>query len=155
MLFLRHVPRASRVPQVPRVRVAAALVVIMWLAAVYVTAFGQAALTGTTKTVNDGIYSAAQAERGLKVYEASCGICHDTGRFTGDEFFTVWTGKPLNELFKVISTTMPEDNPGGLKPQQYVDVVAYLLSVNRFTAGSTELQAEAMNGVTIVKPAAK
>jgi S-disulfanyl-L-cysteine oxidoreductase SoxD len=60
-------------------------------------------------------------------------------------------------LFDVISNTMPEDNPGGLKPQEYADVVAYLLSVNRFAAGSNELKGgpEGMIGITIVKPASK
>jgi hypothetical protein len=38
-----------------------------------------------------------------------------------------------------MSTTMPEDNPGSLKPQQYADVVAYFLKLNGYPAGKTEL----------------
>jgi mono/diheme cytochrome c family protein len=128
----------------------------LWSAAVSVAALGQAA-PAAGKTVNDGVYTTAQAERGLKIYSASCGICHDTGRFSDDKFFTDWSGKPLQQLFDLISTTMPEDNPGGLKPQEYTDVVAYLLSVNRFAAGPNELTPgpAGMGGITIVKPASK
>lgn len=134
----------------------ATLAGILWSAAVSVTALGQAA-PAAGKTVSDGVYTSAQAGRGLKIYSASCGICHDTGRFSDDKFFTDWSGKPLQQLFELIATTMPEDNPGGLKPQEYADVVAYLLSVNRFAAGPDELKAgpEGMGRITIVKPASK
>ena len=149
-------PRVPQVLRVPRVRVVATLAGILWLAAVSVTALGQAA-PAAGKTVNDGVYTTAQAGRGLKIYSASCGICHDTVRFSDDKFFTDWAGKPLQELFDLISKTMPEDNPGGLKPQEYTDVVAYLLSVNHFAAGPNELKAgaEGMGGITIVKPVNK
>jgi mono/diheme cytochrome c family protein len=145
-----------QVPRVPRGRWVATLAGILWSAAFSVTALGQAA-PAAGKTVNDGVYTSAQAGRGLKIYSASCGICHDTGRFSDDKFFTDWSGKPLQQLFELIATTMPEDNPGGLKPQEYADVVAYLLSVNRFAAGPNELTAgpEGMGGITIVKPASK
>ena len=38
---------------------------------------------------------------------------------------------------------MPEDAPGSLPPQQYVDIVAYILRMNGFEPGSTELPADA------------
>jgi mono/diheme cytochrome c family protein len=103
------------------------------------------------KTVNDSVYSEAQAARGQAIFEGTCTACHDTARFTGGDFMTAWTGKSMGELFKVVSTTMPEDNPGALKPQQYVDVLAYFLKLNEFPAGSEELKEEAMNGIKIDK----
>ena len=165
MRFLRQVPQVPRVPRVPQVLqvpwvsqvpwVLAMLAISLWTAAVAATVLGQAP-TAATKTVNDGVYTAEQASRGSKTFDASCGVCHDTGRFTSDEFFTAWTGKPLEELFKVISTTMPEDNPGGLKTEQYEDALAYILSVNKFATGANELKSgDAMHGITIAKPAAK
>ena len=154
-----HVPRVPQVPQVrqvPWVRLLAMCAISLWTVAAAAAVLGQAAPTAATKTVNDGVYTAEQASRGSKTFEASCGVCHDTGRFTSDEFFTAWTGKPLEELFKVISTTMPEDNPGGLKTEQYEDALAYLLSVNKFAAGANELKSgEALRAITIVKPAQK
>ena len=109
-------------------------------AAIWVAAF--AVVTGQdAKSVNEGIYTTAQADRGADTFKTTCTACHDNARFTGDEFLSVWTGKSLHELFHHMSTTMPEDNPGTLKPQQYADVVAFFLRLNGYPAGKTELQA--------------
>ena len=35
--------------------------------------------------------------------------------------------------------TMPDDNPGGLPAQTYADIVAYMLELNDFPAGDSEL----------------
>jgi mono/diheme cytochrome c family protein len=110
---------------------------VLWAAA-----FAAAAAQGG-KSVNEGIYTAAQADRGAEIFKTSCTACHEAARFTGDEFLAGWTGKPLHELFEHMSTTMPEDNPGSLKPQQYVDVVAYFLRLNGYPAGKTELESAA------------
>jgi hypothetical protein len=37
---------------------------------------------------------------------------------------------------------MPEDNPSSLSEQEYVDVVAYMLTVGGIPAGDDELQAD-------------
>ena len=34
---------------------------------------------------------------------------------------------------------MPEDNPGSLERQQYIDVVAYIFSLNAYPAGANDL----------------
>ena len=94
------------------------------------------------KTVNDGVYSTTQAGRGQALFQSICTTCHNTERFTGSEFVSAWSGKPLAELFKAVQT-MPEDNPGSLSAQQYGDVIAYFLSLNNFPAGSDELKGDA------------
>jgi mono/diheme cytochrome c family protein len=94
------------------------------------------------RTVNDGVYSSGQASRGQALFQSICTTCHDSDRFTGEEFVSAWSGKPLAELFKALQT-MPEDNPGSLNAQQYGDVMAYFLSLNKFPSGSEELKAEA------------
>ena len=38
---------------------------------------------------------------------------------------------------------MPEDNPASLTDQEYVDVVAYMLSMSRMPAGGDELPPDA------------
>jgi mono/diheme cytochrome c family protein len=110
---------------------------------------------GQAKTVNDGVYSEAQAARGQTAFENRCTNCHDTARFSGDAFIENWAGRPLADVFDVMSATMPEDNPGGLKPQQYADILSYILKLNGFAPGE-ELKPtpEAMRSVTIeaVKP---
>jgi mono/diheme cytochrome c family protein len=96
-----------------------------------------------TKTTNSGVYTAEQAERGKKVFEAKCTACHDTARFTGDVFLDPWAGKPLKDVWDIASGTMPEDNPGSLPQQEYGDIIAYFLHLNAFPTGETELKGEA------------
>ncbi len=118
-------------------------------------AIGAASVQGQApaKTTNSGVYTAAQAERGKKVFEAKCTACHDTARFTGDTFLEPWDGKPLKDVWDIASGTMPEDNPGSLPQQEYGDILAYFLSLNAFPTGDTELQgnAAAMATITIEK----
>jgi S-disulfanyl-L-cysteine oxidoreductase SoxD len=97
------------------------------------------AKTTSMKSVNEGVYTTAQADRGAAVFKTSCTACHDTSRFTGAEFASGWTGKPIHELFETIHSTMPEDKPGSLTRQQYADVVAYFLRLNGYPAGKIEL----------------
>ncbi len=106
-----------------------------------------------TKTTNDGVYTAAQAERGKKVFEAKCTGCHEPSRFTGEAFLEAWDGKPMKEVWDVASGTMPEDNPGSLKQQEYGDILAYFLALNEFQTGDAELQgnAAAMAAIKIEK----
>ena len=93
----------------------------------------------TTTTV--GVYTEEQADRGRKAYDSQCARCHETARFTGEAFIEAWQGQPAYALFDSIRTTMPEDNPNSLRPQQYADIVAYLLKLTGFPAGSDELPA--------------
>lgn len=114
---------------------------LMWVAA-FAAVSAQAG-----KSATEGVYTTAQAERGAKTFQDSCTACHEKDRFTGDEFLKAWADKPLQEVFQHMSTTMPEDNPGTLKPQQYADVVAYFLSLNKYPAGTTELDAAAIKTI--------
>jgi len=85
-----------------------------------------------------GLYTEAQAERGQAVFKAVCSECHELPDFTGADFRLSWDGTSLYELFENIRTTMPDENPGTLERQQYVDVVTYLLKLNALPAGPTE-----------------
>jgi mono/diheme cytochrome c family protein len=95
------------------------------------------------RSVNQAVYSEAQAARGQKVFEGTCTACHDTARFTGPDFVNNWAGQPLHTLFDTVSSTMPEDNPGSLEPQQYGDIIAYFLKLNGYPAGAEELKGDA------------
>ena len=102
-----------------------------------------AAAQAPTKSTNDGVYTEAQAARGKAVFEAKCTGCHEPSRFTGETFFESFNNKPMKELWDIASGTMPEDNPGGLKQQEYADIMAYFLQLNEFKPGDAELQASA------------
>ena len=96
-----------------------------------------------------GLYTTEQAERGEVVYEEKCSSCHGGMRditpgmaalLADRTFRSGWTGRPLGELFGMIRETMPQDDPGTLSLGQTADLVAYILSSNRFSTGETVLQ---------------
>ena len=93
------------------------------------------------RTVWQGVYTAAQSERGRSVYQQSCGQCHgetlggDIGPTLSGPFWSIWEGRSAADLYKSIRTTMPADAPESLKAQEYADLIAYLFSVNKFPAG--------------------
>ena len=51
-------------------------------------------------------------------------------------------GQTVADLFNMIQTTMPADQPGKLTRQQTADVLAFVLSSNKFPPGKTELPAD-------------
>ena len=112
------------------------------------------AAQGPSRSVKAGVYTAPQADRGQTLFRSKCASCHAPNRFTDDLFYTSFAGKPLWEMFDVISDTMPEDNPGSMKPEEYVDVMAYLLKLNAFPTGEVELPAgkDALSAIVMEKP---
>lgn len=89
------------------------------------------------RTVNDGVYSEAQAEVGEQLYAQHCILCHDKKYFR--PVLQRWEGQSLSILFTVMSTSMPESNPGFLTQKEYVDILAYILSLSRYAPGEAEL----------------
>jgi len=89
-------------------------------------------------------YSAAQAAAGKTTYERQCVACHgaglDDGEFgpmlRGDEFLLRWAGKSVEEFFHYVSDTMPTAQPGSLSEEEYLNVIAYLMSRNTISAGT-------------------
>jgi len=112
-------------------------------------------------SVLDGVYTEAQAERGMALYDKQCTLCHgeklDGGLapgLTGDDFFGEWTGQTVAEMVEKMRNTMPADDPGKLTLEQAADLSAYILSKNKYPAGQRELAAEiaALKQIRIVKP---
>ena len=129
-----------------------ARVVMMLAAAVLCVSVG--VFAQEKRSVKAGVYTPEQADRGQSLYRSKCASCHAPNRFTDDFFYTSFAGKPLFEMFDVISDSMPEDNPGSMKPQEYADVIAYLLRLNKFPTGSTEVPTDkdALNAILMEKP---
>lgn len=98
----------------------------------------------------EGVYTKAQSRRGEGISSASCVSCHGdelagsdlAPALQGDAFRAVWNGKTVAELYEKIHTTMPADRVGTLKVQQSADLVAYILELNDFPPGTTELASE-------------
>jgi mono/diheme cytochrome c family protein len=124
--------------------------ILMAACAVIFAASGiHSTLRAQARSVADGVYTEAQAERGSMLYAEQCGSCHGEAlagiadlfpALTGDPFVMNWQGKSVGELFEKISTTMPALDPGSLKPEQVADIVAHILSVSKYPAGTTELE---------------
>ncbi|HKE35774.1 MAG TPA: cytochrome c [Candidatus Acidoferrum sp.] len=120
-----------------------------------------------SRSVWDGVYTEEQAKRGEAVYKKECGACHGemlTGGesappLTGGGFQANWNGLTLGDLFDRIRKTMPQSKPGSLTRQQDSDVLAFMLNMNKFPAGKTELyrQSEMLKEIRFEtkKPAAK
>ncbi len=90
-------------------------------------------------SVMDGVYSLEQASRGELVFSDSCARCHESTEFVGPDFRSAWDGRPVGGLYILIRRSMPDDDPNSLTPQEYTDVVAYLLAANGYPHGSQEL----------------
>jgi mono/diheme cytochrome c family protein len=89
------------------------------------------------RTVNDGVFTREQAKVGETLYTQHCLLCHDKKYFR--PVLQRWEGQPLSILYTVMSTSMPESNPGFLSEKEYVDILAYILSLSRYKPGDTEL----------------
>ena len=98
-------------------------------------------VTAQEKLASSGIYTTAQADRGMNIYDGQCASCHELSRFKGKDFASAWTDKPLTDLHVAVKS-MPMDNPGSLQPQEYADILAYFLSINGYPAGQTELKGD-------------
>lgn len=106
------------------------------------------------RPASSGVFTEAQAARGLGAYRTSCESCHAKSEYTGDKFKVAWVSKTAFDIFDVIRTQMPEDNPGSLERQEYVDIVAYIFSLNAYPVGSGDLPADddALRKVRIDNP---
>lgn len=89
-------------------------------------------------SVASGVFSAAQAERGAQVYAGNCSGCHTADNYAGQALNAKWGSFSLGDIYSDISVTMPPGNPGGLAPEDYADIVAYLLRETGYPAGGDE-----------------
>ena len=126
---------------------------VVLVMAVVVTAQAQ-------KTVWDGVFTEEQAKRGADVYAEKCAMCHGDSLggvesappLTGPAFYANWEGESLNALFERIRMSMPLDNPGSLSRAQNADVVAHMLSIGGYPAGSAPLEGQAgvLSGIKVM-----
>lgn len=118
-----------------------------------------AAATAPTPAAPDpassaGLFTEAQAVRGRSAFRGTCADCHYSSEFRDRQFQYKWGGRTVGDLYRSILENMPDDAPGSLPRQQYIDVVSYILQLNGFPAGASELTANspAMGAVTLRAP---
>ena len=113
-----------------------------------------ALLSAQDKTVDQGVYTSAQAARGAKVNDTVCSSCHREPGGTapliaGERFTRTFSDTTLQTLFTTIKTTMPRNAPGSLSDAEYTDVLTYLLKLNSYPDGMNELAIADMPGIKI------
>jgi S-disulfanyl-L-cysteine oxidoreductase SoxD len=126
-------------------RAVAVAVGVVWLA-------GAATQTGAQqKTVWDGVYTEEQAKRGAEGYDKDCASCHQADLagdgfapgLAGPEFAAAWEGLSVGDLMERIRISMPPSDPASVPAAAKADIIAHILKVNQFPAGTAELPAEA------------
>ena len=119
----------------------------------------------TKRSIWDGVFTTAQADRGkAALLQNGCNGCHgaelagDRGpALQGERFVAAWENGSLNRLLTKIRDTMPPLNAEQVPTETKLDIVAYLLEVNGFPSGSTELSldVETLDGIRIVRKGAE
>lgn len=122
----------------------------------------QNVLYAQAASTSAGVYTDTQMKRGEGLYKEQCAACHgDDLRgndiipgLTGQMFTGNWQGKSLGDLYDKIQMTMPALTPGSLTPEQTTDLIALVLSVSKYPAGTTDLasKVEALQQIKIDPP---
>jgi cytochrome c len=102
------------------------------------------------RTIWDGVFSEAQAERGQRGYREACAKCHaedllGTGNapaLVGEPFLGRFDRATADDVVQTVRQTMPQEAPDSLGMGSYVDIAAYLFKANGSPAGSADLPAD-------------
>lgn len=101
----------------------------------------------------DGVYTEDQAQGARLLYQGGCAPCHGSRLngapdvadmspappLTGIAFMRSWGGSTVGSLFEFTRSSMPINNPGQFTDQQYIDIIAYILSYGGAPAGDEPL----------------
>jgi len=111
------------------------------------------------RTVWDGAYTEAQAERARQTFETRCTQCHTLGTepspgnggpLVGDKFWKAFTQRSVGDMLRFVKKNMPNGaQAGSLPPETYNDLVALILKANGFPAGQAEVTPEAVENIQI------
>ena len=115
-----------------------------------------AALFAGPALAAEGPFNQAQLDKGSSEYNTHCRTCHAAkGKgalgpaLTGDVFKKRFGGQSVSEVADWIHQNMPQTAPGSLKDDQLYPIMAYILSLNDFTPGQTELTKDSGKDVKI------
>jgi len=108
-------------------------------------ASGGAPTQDAVLSVWDGVYTAAQADRGKAVYASHCNRCHGEAAvnrenpLNGERFADHWEARTLADLFRRIAAMPPGASAETVATADKRDAMAYVLRLNGFPEGSAEL----------------
>jgi cytochrome c len=102
------------------------------------------------------IATAEQIARGRAIFEARCAKCHGAdGQGTSEAPRLIGQPNGLSGyrtakgLFDFVSSDMPFDAPGTLTPQEYWDVLAFILDANRLLGADVTLGPDTADGIRL------
>jgi mono/diheme cytochrome c family protein len=139
----------SRVVRERRIARSASSLLLVWAAGALLTA------QAPGRTVWDGVYTDAQAERATATFNQTCSRCHTltsegTRPLSGDKFWESYTQRTVGDLLAYVRTNMPNGAGGSLPAATYNDLVALILKSNGLPAGNTEITPETVADVQII-----
>ena len=119
----------------------------IWLFVLVLSGFSR--MTAQSISVWSGVYTAAQATAGEKIYFARCSTCHGDeleGRerapaLAGPQFLDAWHGRDLRQLLDLVRA-MPPADPQPVTPAEALDVMAFLLQAAEMPSGPVPLPPE-------------
>jgi|SRR6185312_10293424 len=102
------------------------------------------------------LYTEVQAASGKQKFEDNCAQCHGPnleGRagpaLKGPNFANAKSDFHVSDIFTIVSQNMPATQPGSLPPQDYVEIMAFLLQQNGYPAGTTALTFDEAKASTV------
>jgi mono/diheme cytochrome c family protein len=117
------------------------------LGVVILTASALAATPSPAPAPAPAPYTAAQAAQGAKLFAAHCSECHGAklqGVSAPSLLSADLPGSPkVSDVYAILSTQMPADAPGSLKPTEYAAITAFLLKTNHHPASGTDALTDA------------
>ncbi|RDK00276.1 c-type cytochrome [Paraburkholderia lacunae] len=92
-------------------------------------------------------FDRAQVAHGKTLYSSACAKCHgpdlqglNAPALRGPSFAPAANSKlTIGGVYGYMANNMPADRPGKMKPQDYADIMAFLLFSNGYSAGKTKL----------------
>lgn len=92
-------------------------------------------------------FDRAQVAHGKSLYAGACAKCHGANlqgvnapALRGPAFAPAANAHlTIGGIYGYMATNMPADRPGKLKPEDYADIMAFLLNSNGYGAGTTKL----------------
>lgn len=97
-----------------------------------------------------GPFNAAQVEAGRQAYVEHCMMCHgsklqglaDAQKLVGKDFVDAWGHDTAGELYSAVRVEMPQNDPGSLSDEMYLNLTAFLLHANGAKTGTAPLTAD-------------
>jgi mono/diheme cytochrome c family protein len=127
----------------------------LWFLSWAAASIATAQTSAPRRTVWDGVYTEAQAARGVTAFGQSCAGCHALAAegkapLVGEPFWKSFAQKTVSDLLGFVRTYMPNGNPGSLDETTYRDIVALMLKSNGFPAGTIELGSDTVRDAQIL-----